>query len=73
MCQRKIMLAAAVARASSWLATLKGAYKNADPWNKRAIIYSLRALPRDEKDFWLKSVKKRVSGLDSFIVDFIST
>jgi hypothetical protein len=72
MCQRKIMLAAAMAKASAWLSTLKGAYKNADPWSRRAILYSLRALPKDEKDFWLKSVKKRVDGLDALIVDYIS-
>lgn len=72
MCQRKIMLAAAQAKAASWLSTLKGAYKNADPWNRRAIIYSLRALPKDERDFWLKSVKRRVAGLDILIADFIS-
>jgi Reverse transcriptase (RNA-dependent DNA polymerase) len=72
MCQRKIMLAAATAKASAWLSTLKGAYKNADPWSKRAILYSLRALPKDAKDFWLKSVKKRVHGLDALVVDYIS-
>jgi hypothetical protein len=73
MCQRKIVLAAAEAKASAWLSNLKGAYKNADPWCRRAIIYSLRVLPDDEKDFWLKSVKKRVTGLDSVIADFISS
>ena len=72
MCQRKIMLAAAMAQAGAWLSTLKGAYKNAEPWSKRAIIYSLRALPKDERKFWLKSIKRRVSGLDRLVVDFIS-
>jgi hypothetical protein len=70
-CQRKIMLAAATARASAWLGTLKGTYKNAEPWNRRSIIYSLRVLPKDEKCFWLKSVKKRVSGLDALVADYI--
>jgi Reverse transcriptase (RNA-dependent DNA polymerase) len=72
MCQRKILLAAATAKATAWLSTLKGSYKNADPWTKRAIIYSLRVLPKDEKEFWLKSVKRRVDGLDGLIADFIS-
>jgi hypothetical protein len=72
MCQRKIILAAAMAKASAWLSTHKGAYKNADPWGKRAILYSLRALPKDAKDFWLMSVRKRVDGLDALIVDYIS-
>jgi len=72
MCQRKIMLAAAMANASAWLSTLKDAYKNADPWKRRAVIYSLRVLPKDAKDFWLKSVKKRVVGLDSLVAEFIS-
>jgi hypothetical protein len=72
MCQRKIMLAAATAKASAWLSTHKGAYKNADPWKRRAIIFSMRALPKDEKTFWLKSVKKRVKGLDARVVDYIS-
>lgn len=72
MCQRKIMLAAAAANAKAWLSTLKGAYKNADPWSRRAVIFSLRVLPKDEKQFWLKSVKRRVSGLDELVVDYIS-
>jgi len=72
MCQRKIALAAAAAKAGAWLAGLKGSYKNADPWGRRAIIYSLRALPKDEKDFWLKSVRRRVTGLDKLVADFIA-
>lgn len=72
MCQRKILLAAATAKASAWLSAHKGAYKNADPWSKRAILFSLRVLPKDEKTFWLKSAVKRVSGLDALIVDYIS-
>jgi hypothetical protein len=71
MCQRKIMLAAAGARAGAWLSTLKSSYKNADPWTRRAIIYSLRALPKDERAFWLKSVKRRVKGIDALIVDYV--
>lgn len=71
MCQRKIMLAAAMANTKAWLATLKGAYKNADPWSRRAIIYSLRVLPKDEKQFWLKSVQKRVTAIDKLVADYI--
>jgi hypothetical protein len=72
MCQRKILLAAAMAKASAWLGTHKSAYKNADSWSRRAILFSLRALPKDEKTFWLRSVAKRVNGLDALIVDYIS-
>jgi Reverse transcriptase (RNA-dependent DNA polymerase) len=72
MCQRKIMLAAATAEAKAWLSTHKGTYKNADPWTRRAAIFSMRALPDDEKKFWLKSVKRRADGLDGLIVDYIS-
>jgi hypothetical protein len=72
MVRRKIMLAAAASKASAWLSTFKGSYKNADPWTRRAIIFSLRVLPKDEKQFWLKSVRRRVSGLDTLIVDEIS-
>jgi hypothetical protein len=71
MCQRKIMLAAAMAKQRAWLSSLKGTYKNADPWGKRAIIYSLRVLPDDERTFWLKSVKKKVKDLDKLIVDYV--
>jgi hypothetical protein len=67
MCQRKILLAAAQASARSWLSTHKGEYKNADTWKRRAAIYSMRVLPSDEKEFWLKSVRKRVDGLDKLI------
>lgn len=68
MCQRKIVLAAASAKQAAWLSNLKGAYKNADPWLRRAIIYALRVLPKDEKKFWLKSVKKRVDLLEGLVV-----
>jgi hypothetical protein len=71
MCQRKIALAAAEAKAGSWLSTLKGGYKTADPWLKRAIIYSMRALAKDEKEFWAKSAKKRLVGLDAMILEHI--
>lgn len=73
MCQRKILLAAAQAGAQSWLSTHKGEYKNADTWKCRAILYSMRALPSDEKEFWLKSVRRRVEGLDKLIANSIST
>ena len=72
MCQRKIVLAAATAKANAWLSTLKSEYKNADPWKRRALLYSMRVLPKDEKEFWLKSVRKRVDGLDKLITDSIS-
>jgi hypothetical protein len=72
MCQRKILLAAAQAGARSWLSTHKGEYKNADTWKRRAVIYSMRALPSDEKEFWLKSVRKRVDGLDKLIANAIT-
>jgi hypothetical protein len=29
-------------------------------------------LPKDERTFWLKSVKRRVEGLDALIVDYVS-
>jgi hypothetical protein len=72
MCQRKIMLAASEAKAGAWLSKLKSDYKNSGPWNRRAIIYSLRVLPKDEKQFWLKSVKSRVQGLDALVVKYIT-
>ncbi len=71
MCRRKILLAAAEARASSWLSGQKSAYKNADPWLRRAAIYSMRVLPSDERKFWSRSVKSHVRGLDRLIVDSI--
>jgi hypothetical protein len=72
MCRRKILLAAGEANASAWLSSHKDLYKNADRWMRRAAIYSMRALPEDERKFWLKSVRKRVSGLDEAIADHIA-
>lgn len=71
MCQRKIMLAAAASNSSSWLSSLKSSYKNADTWNRRSIIYSLRVLPKDERQFWAKAAKRRLNGLDALILDSI--
>jgi hypothetical protein len=72
MCRRKILLAAAESGASAWLSGQKGAYKGADAWTRRAVIYSMRALPSDERKFWLRSVKSRVSGLDKVVADAVS-
>lgn len=55
--QRKIILAATEANASSWLRNFKENYSNLDPWQKRAVIYSSRTFPKDERHFWLKYIR----------------
>jgi hypothetical protein len=72
MCRRKILLAAAESGAGAWLSSHKSLYKTSDDWTRRAAIYSMRALPADEKSFWLKSVQSRVDGLDRSIADDIA-
>jgi len=72
MTKRKIVLAAANGEMAGWLSGLKGDYKNSDPWLRRALIYSMRVLPRDERTFWLISVNKRVKGLDELVAKSIA-
>jgi hypothetical protein len=67
--KREIILAAAAAGSVDWLRRFKDLYKTADPWLRRAMIYALRTLPVDERQFWLRSVKKQVAAnpLDSAV------
>ena len=61
--QRKILLACANNSATSgWLLTLKESYQFYDQWTKYAFLIASKNLPREERDFFLKSVKKKLDN-----------
>ena len=62
--QREIVLAATVSNADSWLRTIKSNFSRYDPWLRRALVYSARILPKDERKFWLKEIKPLCDSLE---------
>jgi hypothetical protein len=67
--QREIVLAAAAADADAWLRTLKTDFSRFDPWLRRAFAFAVRALPPDERKFWIKEVKPVASPLELAILE----
>lgn len=60
--QRKVLLTSINSiELSGWISTLKGSYKTLDKWTQYALLISTRILPKEERNFFLKSVK---AGLD---------
>ncbi|MFB5270011.1 RNA-directed DNA polymerase [Paenibacillus enshidis] len=56
--KRKIIFAAYEAKASSWIRELKESYSGLDPWSRRALLIACSILPEDEKEHYLKHIKK---------------
>ncbi len=56
--KREIVLAACHGNAADWLRMFKDNFQNSEPWLRRAILYSMRTLPSDERDHWLYTIAK---------------
>lgn len=60
--QRKILLASANnPKLSGWISTLKESYNTLDKWTQYALLIATKILPKEERNFFLKSIK---SGLN---------
>lgn len=64
MVRRKIVLAAAAARTEYWIRERKEEWEATDPWLRRAIIAAARILQPDERQHWLRHVRKRSNLLE---------
>ena len=65
--QREIIIAAYKNGASDWIRELKESYRSMDPWSKRAYLVACSILPKDEKKFFLRSIKPE-RKLDELII-----
>ena len=54
-----------------WVRGQKETFLNNGPWDKRAIIWSCQALPRDERIHWLKRVQNTGDILDKTIAEAV--
>lgn len=56
-----------------WVREQKETWLNNSPWDRRAIIWSAKALANDEKNYWLKRVQNAGDILDAAIAESILT
>lgn len=55
--KREILLAAFQNSAYDWLREQKEDFHNMSPWQKRAFIYGISGIPKEEKKFFIKKIK----------------
>jgi hypothetical protein len=67
--RREIIICAARHGAVDWLRELKEEFGTMDPWNRRAFLYSVALLPREEKRFFLKYARSE-GVLEELITDW---
>lgn len=65
--RRGIVLATMSAKNAHWLRERKDEFATADPWLRRAIISASSSLPRDEREFWMKHIKKSLNGMEEIV------
>ncbi len=54
MSRREIILAAGNDKQSApWLQSLRVDFQQMDSWQKRAFLFAVRQLPKDERKFWI--------------------
>lgn len=61
------------AKKTSWVRQKKDSLLSSGPWDRRAIIYAAQILTTDEKEAWLKSVKKNkaLDIIDRWMIDWV--
>jgi hypothetical protein len=60
-------LAARAAGDGAWLRERKADFEAADPWLRRAIVASASAWPGDEKEHWIRHVRRRLSFTEKLV------
>jgi hypothetical protein len=53
-----------------WVREHKDDFASTDPWTRRALLYSARALPGDEARFWLKRIQASLEPIEKFVANF---
>ncbi|MHA1311481.1 MAG: hypothetical protein ACTSQO_11245 [Candidatus Helarchaeota archaeon] len=62
--QRKIILAAYISKAESWIRELREKYPTMNSWCKRAMIIATKILQKDEKKYILNIRQKKLNKND---------
>lgn len=73
--QRKSNVARSIVKAQkvNWVRQHKDRLLTYGPWDRKAVIYSAQILTKDEKENWLKPLKKNQSldMLDKWMIDWV--
>lgn len=69
--QRPYALLAREKGYNDWVREQKETWSNNSPWDRRAIIWSAKALSKDEMNFWLKRVQNAGDILDKAIAESV--
>jgi len=69
--QRPYALLAREKGYNDWVREQKETWLNNSPWDRRAIIWSAKALSKDEMNFWLKRVQNAGDILDKAIAESV--
>jgi Reverse transcriptase (RNA-dependent DNA polymerase) len=65
--RREILCVAGAGARADWLRDRKAEYRGMDVWARRAFVYASRALPREEADFWIQSVRDIMSPIEKVV------
>ena len=68
--RREIIIAAGIAKQGHWVKERKDEFATADPWLRRALIFSSSSLPGDEGTHWLKQIKTGMSSIEKLVAQF---
>jgi hypothetical protein len=71
--KRKVILSAYEANKPDWIRELKEEYPRLDIWSRRALLIASSTLPSDEKKFYLKGIKEKLSKediLENILIDW---
>lgn len=70
--QRKILLASVNnTELSGWISTLKETYSTLDKWTQYAFLISTRILPKEERSYYLKSIKAGLNETNDIMENII--
>jgi len=66
--RREILRVAAANKLSGWLRGRKQEFRAMDPWSRPAYLTGLPALPGDEAEHWLRSIRSQLSPVERLVV-----
>lgn len=67
---RAAILGLAAQTQTSWFRSNRHEATDMKEWEKRAILYGARLLPRDEGDTWFRSINSQLNELDRTVVKY---
>jgi len=72
--RRKIIKVATKAGKYYWLRERKTEFSTSDPWLRRALILGASTFPEDERQYWLRHIKKSgCSFLEEVVIEWVKS